>query len=262
MIGQYYQADSIIHRLDPRVKLLGTLLFVLSLFFPKNPENLILSTAFLGLIIFLSKVPPGKMLKGIRPILFIILFSVAVNLFCTQGHEILNIGPLSVTSEGLWTAFYLAVRLIYLIIGSSVMTLTTTPKQLTDGMEQSLNFLKRMHVPVHEFSMMMSIALRFIPILSEELNKIKKAQMARGIDFETGGLIERGKKLIPVLVPLFIAAVRRASDLAFAMDARCYHGGEGKTKLHPLRYERRDYVACGFLFLYMILMAAFAFLLF
>ena len=177
------------------------------------------------------------------------------------GDMLVKIGPITIAKQGLWMAFYLVVRLVYLVIGSSVMTFTTTPNQLTDGLEKGFHFLKKVHVPVHEIAMMMSIALRFIPILTEELDKIMKAQMSRGVDFESGNILERGKKLIPVLVPLFIAAIRRASDLAMAMDARCYNGGEGKTRLHPLIYEKRDYIAYGIMLLYVVIMIFCSFIL-
>lgn len=253
-LGQYYKADSVLHRLDPRVKLLGTVLFVITLFLPKSPYSIAVATLFLAVLIAISKVPVTFILKGIRPLLFIICFSAMVNLLFTPGQVILQMGVLRITKEGIYLAAYLVVRLIYLIMGSSLMTFTTTPNQLTDGIEKGLGFLNYFHVPVHEFAMMMSIALRFIPILTEELDKIMKAQMSRGADFEMGGLITRGKKLVPVLVPLFIAAIRRASDLALAMDARCYHGGQGRTKLRPLQYEKRDYIAYFVLLLYVIIM--------
>ncbi len=253
-LGQYYKAQSLIHQLDPRVKLAGTLLFVITLFFPKSAGSLLIATVFLAGVVGLSKVPVSLIVRGVRPLFFIICFSAVIHLFQTEGHLLMKMGIFSITREGIWTSFYLVVRLVYLVAGSSVMTFTTTPNQLTDGLEKGFHFLKKVHVPVHEIAMMMSIALRFIPILTEELDKIMKAQMSRGIDFESGGILERGKKLIPLFVPLFIAAIRRASDLALAMDARCYHGGEGKTQLHPLKYQKRDYAAYGILFLYVLLM--------
>ena len=256
-LGQYYKANSILHKLDPRVKLLGTLLFVITLFFPKSLLSLGIATAFLILIVKLSKVPVSMMIRGVKPLFIIICFSAIINMISVSGDVLVKIGPITIAKQGLWMAFYLVVRLVYLVIGSSVMTFTTTPNQLTDG----LHFLKKMHVPVHEIAMMMSIALRFIPILTEELDKIMKAQMSRGVDFESGNILERGKKLIPVLVPLFIAAIRRASDLAMAMDARCYNGGEGKTRLHPLIYEKRDYIAYGIMLLYVVIMIFCSFIL-
>lgn len=181
--------------------------------------------------------------------MFLLLISISFNLFLTSGRVIFQIGFLKVTHEGLRLAVFMGLRLMYLVIGSSVMTLTTTPNQLTDGLERSLGCLNRLHVPVHEISMMMSIALRFIPILIEETDKIMKAQMARGADFESGNLVQRAKSMIPILVPLFVSAFRRATDLAMAMEARCYRGGSGRTKMKPLHYERRDRIT------YLILLA-------
>lgn len=253
-LGQYYYADSVLHRLDPRVKLLGTLLFVITLFFPKSIPGLVMATLFLAAVIRLSRVPFSMVFRGVRPLLFIIIFSAIVNLLCTPGIVIWQAGPIQITREGLWVSGYLVIRLIYLVMGSSIMTFTTTPQQLTDGLEKSLGFLGRMHIPIHELSMMMSIALRFIPILTEELDKIMKAQMSRGADLESGNLLQRAKKMLPVLVPLFISAIRRASELALAMDARCYNGGEGRTKLKPLVYGKKDFAAYGVLLLYVAVM--------
>ena len=201
------------------------------------------------------------MIRGVKPLFVIICFSAIINMISVGGEVLIKLGPVSITKQGLWMAFYLVIRLVYLVIGSSVMTFTTTPNQLTDGLEKGFRFLKKVHIPVHEIAMMMSIALRFIPILTEELDKIMKAQMSRGVDFESGNILERGKKLIPVLVPLFIAAIRRASDLAMAMDARCYNGGEGKTRLHPLVYKKQDYAAYGIMLLYVAIMIFCSFIL-
>ena len=253
-LGQYYKADSPLHRLDPRVKLAGTLLFVITLFFPKSILGLVVATAFLGGIILLSRVPCSMVLRGVKPLFIIICFSAIVNLLCTPGTILWEAGPVRITWEGIWISFYLVIRLVYLVMGSSIMTFTTTPNQLTDGLEKSLGFLQRIHIPIHELSMMISIALRFIPILTEELDKIMKAQMSRGADLESGNILQRAKKMLPVLVPLFISAIRRASDLALAMDARCYNGGEGRTKLKPLIYGRNDFIAYGILFLYVAVM--------
>ena len=260
-LGQYYKADSVLHKLDARVKLLGTLLFVITLFFPKSLLSLGIATVFLAFTIKLSKVPFSMMIRGVKPLFVIICFSAIINMISVGGEVLIKLGPVSITKQGLWMAFYLVIRLVYLVIGSSVMTFTTTPNQLTDGLEKGFRFLKKVHIPVHEIAMMMSIALRFIPILTEELDKIMKAQMSRGVDFESGNILERGKKLIPVLVPLFIAAIRRASDLAMAMDARCYNGGEGKTRLHPLVYKKQDYAAYGIMLLYVVIMIFFSFIL-
>ncbi|MDR2043114.1 MAG: energy-coupling factor transporter transmembrane protein EcfT [Clostridium sp.] len=242
-LGQYYQVESVIHRLDPRVKLGGTLLYILSLFFFRNFLGYLSAVLFLGILIRLSKVPFRYMVKGMKAVLLLLVITVLFNLFLTPGIPLWSVWKLTVTKEGLRTAAFMAVRLSLLIIGSSVMTLTTTPNNLTDGMERMLRFLKPFKVPVHEVAMMMSIALRFIPILLEETDKIMKAQIARGADFESGNLVRRAKAMVPLLVPLFVSAFRRANDLAMAMEARCYQGGDGRTKMKPLVYRKRDYVA-------------------
>lgn len=242
-LGQYYPVDSVLHRLDPRTKLFGTMIFIISLFIANDIWAYFIATLFLILAIRLSHVPVSFMVRGLKAVVFLLLISVSFNLFLTPGEAVFSLGFLKITREGLMVAGFMGVRLIYLVVGSSIMTLTTTPNQLTDGLEKSLGFLKKVGVPVHEVSMMMSIALRFIPILVEETDKIMKAQMARGADFETGNLIQKAKNMIPLLVPLFISAFRRATDLAMAMEARCYRGGEGRTKMKPLRYERRDGLA-------------------
>ncbi len=239
-LGQYYPVDSILHRLDPRTKLFGTMVFIISLFIANDIWAYLTATLFLVLAIRLSHVPFSFMVRGLKAIVFLLLISVSFNLFLTPGEPVFRFGFLRMTKEGIAVAGFMGIRLIYLVVGSSIMTLTTTPNQLTDGLEKSLGFLKKVRVPVHEVSMMMSIALRFIPILVEETDKIMKAQMARGADFETGNLIQKAKNMIPLLVPLFISAFRRATDLAMAMEARCYRGGEGRTKMKPLRYARRD----------------------
>ena len=259
-IGQYYPVDSPIHRLDPRVKLAGTMVFLISLFVTSGIPAYVLATLWLGALIYLSRVPFRFITKGLKAILILLIISVSFNLFLTEGRPIFRIGFLTMTWEGLSLAFFMAIRLIYLVIASSLMTLTTTPNQLTDGLEKGLGFLKRFSVPVHEISMMMSIALRFIPILIEETDKIMKAQTARGADFESGNLIQRAKSMVPILVPLFLSAFRRASDLAMAMEARCYHGGEGRTKMKPLRYEKRDRIAYGIMAIYFVLMLCTRFL--
>lgn len=241
-LGQYYPVDSVLHRMDPRTKLFGTMIFIISLFFANSLAAYGAATLFLVLVIRMSKVPFGFLIRGLKAVMFLLLISVSFNLFLTPGTEIFRIGFLKMTWEGLRLAGFMALRLVYLVIGSSVMTLTTTPNQLTDGLEKGLGFLKRVGAPIHEVSMMMSIALRFIPILVEETDKIMKAQMARGADFESGNLVQKAKSMVPLLVPLFISAFRRATDLAMAMEARCYHGGEGRTKMKPLHYARRDYI--------------------
>lgn len=247
-IGQYYPADSVIHRLDPRVKLAGTIIFIVSLFLFSSFTGYIIVVSFLGTVIKLSKVPFKFIIKGLKAVFILHLFTVVFNMFLTPGRELIHFfGNVKITEEGLKIAVFMGIRLILLIIGSSVLTLTTSPNQLTDGMEKGLSVFKKVGLPVHEIAMMMSIALRFIPILLEETDKIMKAQSARGADFETGGFIKKAKALIPILVPLFVSAFRRAIDLAMAMEARCYHGGEGRTKMKPLKYKRPDgvaYVAC------------------
>ena len=205
-LGQYYQTESCIHSLDPRVKLLGTILFIISLFSIRNFSGYLVAALFLAVIIRLSHVPFRFMVKGMRAILFLLLITVVFNLFLTPGETLVSFWKLRITQEGLRTAIFMALRLTFLIIGSSVMTLTTTPNHLTDGMEKLLKPLQKLRVPVHEISMMMSIALRFIPILLEETDKIMKAQIARGADFESGNLIKKAKSLVPLLVPLFISA--------------------------------------------------------
>ncbi|MCI8528003.1 MAG: energy-coupling factor transporter transmembrane protein EcfT [Lachnospiraceae bacterium] len=239
-LGQYYQTESVIHRLDPRVKLGGTLLYIISLFFFKNIWGYVAAAIFLAIVIKLSHVPFRFMVKGMKAILFLLLITVVFNLFLTPGTALVSFWKITITLEGLKMAVTMAIRLTMLIIGSSIMTLTTTPNNLTDGMEKMMKPLKLFHVPVHEVAMMMSIALRFIPILLEETDKIMKAQIARGADFESGNVVKRAKALVPLLVPLFISAFRRANDLAMAMEARCYRGGEGRTKMKPLVYRKQD----------------------
>jgi energy-coupling factor transport system permease protein len=252
-LGQYYQTESPLHKLDPRVKLVATICFIISLFVAKSWVGYVLAAAFLVAMIKLSNVPFKFMVKGMKTIVFIMMFTVVFNLFLTPGETLVSIWKLSITKEGLELAVMMAIRLSFLIIGSSVMTLTTTPNSLTDGMESLMNPLKVFKVPVHEVAMMMSIALRFIPILLEETDKIMKAQLARGADFESGNLIKRAKAMVPILVPLFISAFRRANDLAMAMEARCYRGGDHRTKMKPLLYKGRDMAAYGILSAYMVL---------
>lgn len=252
-IGQYYPANSKIHQLDPRVKIVCTLLYLISLFTFKSIIGYVLATAFLFACVKLSKVPFKFMVRGLKPILMLLMITVAFNLFLTPGGAVLlQVGPLKVTEQGLNTAVYMALRLIYLIMGSSLMTLTTTPNSLTDGIEKLLHPLNKIKVPVHEIAMMMSIALRFIPILLEETDKIMKAQIARGADLESGNIIQKAKAMIPILVPLFVSSFRRANDLAMAMEARCYRGGDGRTKMKPLVYQKTDYIAYLLMICYVV----------
>lgn len=250
-LGQYYPADSVIHKLDPRVKLMATLVYIMSLFTFRGAAGFILATVFMIVVIRLSKVPFSYMVKGLKTVIILMAITAVFNLFLTPGEEVLvHFWKLTITMEGLKNAVFMLVRLIYLIVGTSVMTLTTTPNQLTDGLEKALMPLSKLKVPVHAIAMMMSIALRFIPILIEETDIIMKAQMARGADFENGNIIKRAKNMVPLLVPLFVSAFRRADDLAMAMEARCYIGGEGRTKMKPLHYQGRDYLAYLFLIVY------------
>lgn len=242
-IGQYYPAESRIHQLDARVKLSATMLYIIFLFFVNNLWGYLFAAICLGAVIRLSKVPFKFIVRGLKAVIILLMFTVIFNLFLTTGTPVFEWKFITITKEGLKLAFSMAVRLILLIIGSSLMTFTTTPNQLTDGLESLLGPLKKIRVPVHEMAMMMSIALRFIPILLEETDKIMKAQQARGADFETGGILRRAKAMVPILVPLFISAFRRAGDLAMAMEARCYRGGEGRTKMKPLRYRKQDVIA-------------------
>ena len=252
-IGQYYPADSVIHKLDPRVKLFGTVIYVISLFCMEGMVGFLLATIFMASTILLSKVPFKFMIKGLKAILVLMLITALFNMFLTPGEVLVSFGILELTKEGLKNAILMTIRLIYLILGTSIMTLTTTPNQLTDGLEKSLRPLNKIKVPVHAVAMMMSIALRFIPILIEETDKIMKAQMARGADFESGNMLKRVKNMIPLLVPLFVSAFRRADDLAMAMEARCYNGGAGRTKMKPLTYVKRDYIAYVVILGYLII---------
>ena len=253
-IGQYYPAQSPIHRLDPRVKIVCTLIFLVSLFVQNSVLGYALAFVFLACMIHVSKVPAKFIGKGLKPIVILLLFTVAMNLFLTRGGAVLfHWGIITITETGLRTSVFMAVRLVLLVAGSSLMTFTTTPNGLTDGLEKLLHPLNRIHVPVHEISMMMSIALRFIPILLEETDKIMKAQIARGADFESGNIIQRAKAMIPILVPLFVSAFRRANDLAMAMEARCYRGGNGRTKMKPLIYKSADHMAYLITILYVVI---------
>lgn len=253
-IGQYYPADSVLHKMDPRVKLVGTFAFLISLFLGDGKFSYGIATVFLAFVIWISKVPLKMILKGLKTILIVLLLTVSFNLFLTDGEVLYKAGFLKITKEGIYSAFFMGIRLTYLVVGASLMTLTTTPNDLTDGLESILSPLKKIKIPVHEIAMMMSIALRFIPILMEETDRITKAQKARGADFDSGNLIKKAKAMVPLLVPLFISAFRRANDLAMAMEARCYRGGDGRTKMKPLQYERRDYIAYMVLGIYLAVM--------
>ena len=253
-IGQYYPSNSKLHRLDPRVKIMCTLIYLISLFLFQNVGGYIIATLFLATVIRISKVPFKFIVKGLKAVVMLLMITVLFNLFLTKtGTVLFSFWIFKVTDEGLRTAVFMTIRLIYLILGSSLMTFTTTPNALTDGIEKLLWPLRKIKLPVHEIAMMMSIALRFIPILLEETDKIMKAQLARGADLESGNIIQKAKAMIPILVPLFVSAFRRANDLAMAMEARCYRGGEGRTKMKPLVYERKDYVAYAITIFYVVI---------
>ena len=242
-IGQYFPGDTFIHKLDPRVKILISIMFITSLFFIKDFYVYIFILGFILFSIILSKIPVNFVLKGLKPLLPIIIITFVINVFLTKGEVIFKIGPLNITREGLSQAIFMALRLIFLITGTSLLTLTTSPISLTDGIEKILSPFKKVGLPAHELAMMMTIALRFIPTLLEETDKIMKAQMARGADFESGNVINRAKNLVPLLVPLFVNAFRRADELAIAMEARCYRGGEKRTRLKELTLDKQDGIA-------------------
>ena len=253
-IGQYYPADSFIHRLDPRVKIVCTLLFLISLFVQNSLPGYLIATLFLAFVIHTSNVPFKFIVRGLKAIILLLMFTVVMNLFLTkEGNVLIHVWIFRITENGLRISVFMAVRLIYLILGSSLMTFTTTPNALTDAIESLLGPLKRFKVPVHEVAMMMSIALRFIPILLEETDKIMKAQIARGADLESVNILQKTKAMVPILVPLVVSAFRRANDLAMAMEARCYCGGEGRTKMKPLIYQRQDFAAYTIMIAYLIL---------
>lgn len=254
-IGQYYPVNSPIHSMDARVKLVITFLFILTLFFVNTFLGYIFVILCMSAVIKTSKVPLKFMLKGIKGILIIILFTAFINVFMTRGEHILfEWGIFTVTTEGILIAIKMCVRIVLLVIGSSILTLTTTPIQLTDGIEYILRPFKKIGVPAHEIAMMMTIALRFIPTLLDETDKIMKAQQARGADFDSGNLFQRAKSLIPILVPLFISSFRRADELAMAMEARCYHGDENRTRMNVMVLKSSDYRAVVILAAYCIVL--------
>lgn len=245
-LGQYFPGNSVIHRLDPRTKLIMLVVYIVALFTAGNWISYAVMLAFLIVCIVISTIPLKSILRGMKPLVMILIFTGVLNLFFTAGETVLvSFWRITIYVESLVRAFFMMARILMLITGTFLMTYTTSPIALTDGLEALMNPLKAIHVPVHELSMMMCIALRFIPTLIEETDKIMSAQKARGADFETGSLIQRVKALIPILVPLFISAFRRADELATAMECRCYHGGEGRTKMKLLRYSRRDFLCFG-----------------
>ena len=246
-LGQYFPGNSVVHRLDPRTKLLLLVVYIVALFLAVNWASYALMAAFLIFAIRISTIPPKAIVRGMKPLIMILVFTGVLNLFFTggEGEPLISIWVIKVYQEGLIRAVFMVVRIILLISGTFLLTYTTSPISLTDGLESLMNPLKAIKVPVHELSMMMCIALRFIPTLIEETDKIMSAQKARGADFETGTLMEKAKALVPILVPLFISAFRRADELATAMECRCYQGGDGRTKMKLLRYKLWDYQAFG-----------------
>lgn len=241
-IGQYFPGNSAVHKYDPRLKIITMILFIVTLFFIKSMYMYIPVVLYLVLVISVAKLPIRMVFKGLRPLRWIILITFIVNLMFTPGEEIFRIWKISITDTGLNIALLMSIRLILLVLGTSILTYTTSPIELTDGIEALLNPLRKIGVPSHEIAMMMTIALRFIPTLIEETDKIIKAQMARGADFESGNLMRRAKNLVPLLVPLFINSFRRAEELATAMEARCYRGGDGRTKMNELKIVNSDIV--------------------
>jgi len=247
-LGQYFPGSTIVHKLDPRSKLILMIVYITALFMANGFTSYVFMLSILATCLILSKIKPRAVLRGLRPVFIIIMITVILNIFFTKGEVILfQYGVLVITQEGVLIAVYMASRLVMLIISTFLLTYTTSPIALTDGLERMLSPLKKIKLPIHEFSMMMSIALRFIPTLIEETDKIMSAQKSRGADFETGGLIKRAKAIVPLIIPLFISAFRRADELATAMESRCYHGGEGRTRMKILKPAVRDYAAllCG-----------------
>lgn len=257
-LGQYFPGNSVVHRLDPRTKLIVLVAYIAALFLASGFFSLAIVAAFLAAMVLISRIPFKSIVRGMKPLVFILAFTGILNLFFSDGGEVLvRLGVLTITDEGLFRAVFMVARILLLISGTFLLTYTTSPISLTDGLESLMNPLKKIHVPVHELSMMMCIALRFIPTLIEETDKIMSAQKARGADFESGSILDRARALIPILVPLFISAFRRADELATAMECRCYQGGEGRTKMKVLRYQRLDFgafaVGCGLLVLICVL---------
>ena len=241
-IGQYYPAKSLLHRMDPRMKVILTAVFIVLIFLANNFASMALVLAFLGITVALSRVPLKMILRGLKAIVIIVVFTSVLNLFYVQGGKTLvDFWIVHITTKGVYTALFMAIRIMALIISSSLLTYTTTPTNLTDGLVRLLSPLRYLRVPVHDIAMMMTIALRFIPTLIDEVGRIMNAQKARGADLETGNLFQRAKALVPIFIPLFISAFRRAYDLAFAMDCRCYRGGEGRTRMKRMQLAFRDF---------------------
>ncbi|MGN0967793.1 MAG: energy-coupling factor transporter transmembrane component T family protein [Oscillospiraceae bacterium] len=245
-LGQYFPGNTVIHRMDPRAKLLFTILYIVALFLAKSLIAYLVLIVVLAVCVAVSRIKPSALFKGMKPIFFLVIITGLLNLFYTSGDPIWQWGFLKITVEGIWAAVFMILRIVMLICCTFLLTYTTSPIMLTDGLENLLGPLKKIKVPVHELSMMMSIALRFIPTLIEETDKIMSAQRARGADFDTGNLFQKAKALVPLLVPLFVSSFRRADELAIAMECRCYHGGEGRTRLKQLHYAGRDIAALAF----------------
>ncbi|MDO4485630.1 MAG: energy-coupling factor transporter transmembrane component T [Bacillota bacterium] len=253
-LGQFYPGGSWIHRLDPRVKIMATIIYIVALFIVDDFIGFAIAFAGLAIVIAISKVPLSFILRGLKPVFLIILFTFVINMFMIKGEVLVSLWIFSISREGLRTAVFMAVRLVILIIGSSMLTLTTKPISLTDGIEALLSPFKRFGLPAHELAMMMTIALRFIPTLLEETDKIMKAQQARGADFESGNIIKRARALVPILVPLFISAFRIAQDLAMAMEARCYGGSSKRTRMNGMKLQKRDFAASVLFVLFIAVM--------
>lgn len=254
-LGQYYPTESLIHRLDPRVKLLAVLCYTVFLFLNDSVPGYAVNIMVLAVIIKTTKVPLKQMIKGLKSIMFLLLFSVFFMVFFTKGDDMLfHFGIISISWQGILLAVKICLRIFLLIIMSTILTLSTTPTDIADGLEKSCRPLNKIKVPVHEIAMMITIALKFIPILMEETDKIMRAQKARGADFETGGFMDKAKSLIPIFIPLIVSSVKRSMDLAMAMEARCYRGGEGRTKMKPLIYKKADRAAYLVMFIYAVVM--------
>ena len=241
-LGQYFPARSLLHKTDPRMKICLTIFAIVLIFVARNFVSLGVAVFYIGLGIVFSRIPFKLYLKSLKPILFIIVFTAVLNIFYGSGEPLVQLGWFKITLSGILNSVFVSIRIVVLILASSVLTFTTSPTQLTDAIERLLRPLSKLHVPVHEFAMMMTIALRFVPTLLEETDKIMSAQKARGADMESGGIIQRVKALVPVLIPLFVSAFRRAYDLATAMESRCYHGGEGRTKMKILKFGNTDWL--------------------
>lgn len=248
-IGQYFPGKSFIHKMDSRMKIIATLLYIVMLFVANHPLSLIVGMVLLFAMYGVAKIPIKMITKSLKPMIPVIIFTSILNIFFVSGEVLLKIAFIEITKEGLILAILMSLRIICLIAGSSLLTYTTSPIELTDAIERLLNPLKKLKVPVHELSMMMTIALRFIPTLIEETDKIINAQKARGADMESGGFMQKAKALIPILVPLFVSSFRRADELAMAMECRCYRGGDGRTRMKQMQYTHRDWIALGIMIL-------------